>query len=161
MAKMTKEQAIAEIARRKAAGTWVGKPAPESGAASALFSGVADTATLGFADEVAGAAGALGGAFSGVDGAPGMAENYRTARDEARADFAKKQKEHPYLVSGGQGVGLALTAPLAAGKTALEIAGRGGILAVTNAAGQSEAENPAEMTKEMLEAGAGGVGRCR
>ena len=157
MAKMTKEQAIAEIARRKAAGTWVGKPAPESGAASALFSGVADTATLGFADEVAGAAGALGGAFSGVDGAPGMAENYRTARDEARADFAKKQKEHPYLVSGGQGVGLALTAPLAAGKTALEIAGRGGILAVTNAAGQSEAENPAEMTKEMLEAGAGGV----
>jgi len=154
---MTKEQAIAEIARRKAAGTWKGKPAPESSDAAALFSGVADTATLGFADEVAGAAGALGGAFSGVDGAPGMAENYKTARDEARADFAKKKKEHPYLVGGGQGVGLALTAPLAAGKTALEIAGRGGILAATNAAGQSEAENPAEMTKEMLSSAAGGV----
>jgi len=157
VAKMTKEQAIAEIARRKAAGTWKGKPAPESSGAAALFSGVADTATPGFADEIAGAAGALGGAFSGVDGAPGMAENYKTARDEARADFAKKQKEHPYLVGGGQGVGLALTAPLAAGKTALEVAGRGGILAATNAAGQSEAENPAEMTKEMLEAGVLGV----
>lgn len=96
-------------------------PAPASpegydlkGAADAVMRGVAQGATMDFADE---AAGALGGAYDwaagklGARGGISLSDAYHTRRDAARRGDAKAQADHP-VVYGASQLGGALAASI-------------------------------------------------
>lgn len=91
---------------------------PEVSALQGFGTGLQEGATFGFADELAGAAGALGG-LSGGDVRP-MSEIYQEARDEARAENARIREGAPVSsfvgnIAGGA-IPTALVAPAAIGK---------------------------------------------
>lgn len=77
---------------------WEDVPAT-SGLESALRGG-AQGLSLGFADELAGVAGAVGGALTGEEG--DFADRYRQERDESRAAYRAAEEANPSLFRAGE-----------------------------------------------------------
>lgn len=124
-------------------------PPGQSSTGDALLRGAAQGSTLGFADEMTGAAGGLYDYIQGKLGNRGdisLSDAYHTRRDSARKADAKAEAEHPYATLAGQalgGIGTAVVPGLSAlnvGKGAglVEAAAKGAALGGIVGAGNAK-----------------------
>lgn len=119
---------------------------------SPLLKGAQIGSTLGFSDELAGAAGALGGKVGG-DVRP-VEDIYREARDEERARIAQARTESPRTVMAGELLGGAATLPFTG---APSIANTTGIAALGGLGTSSADLTKGELEQAALEAGTSGA----
>jgi hypothetical protein len=108
--------------------------APTPSVTASALGGAQTGFTLGFADEIAGAAGALGYATE-AGTLEGMAENYRQARDEERARQKELESANPKAYLSGALVGSLPTAVVGGSLPAL--AGVGAVTGLGSAEGSA------------------------
>ncbi len=145
----TREEKIAEIGRqRKIAEIRAMSAPPKPVGPSEVVSGLAGAAqgaTLGFADEIGGAAGALGGLYTGMDPRKLM-DAYSQTRDKLRGGISEAQEANPksYLAGNVAGGFASQAVPglgIAKGTGALMSAGKAATQGALMGAGES-LENP-------------------
>jgi len=130
---------------------------PKVSQGESLARGIAQGASLGFADEVSGAVEAL---WNKANGDPTQfGKLYETYRDQSRENFKKAEDENPktYLAGElGAGIGTAFIPGVAAAKGAsiANIAGRAAGIGATAGAGYSKADNVADLAKDTAVGGA-------
>lgn len=129
------------------------KPAsmPETSKSESAMRGAAQGGTLGFADEISGAAEALWEKAKGDPRAFG--EMYKQYRDESRANFeaAKKANPNTYLageVGGGIATAFVPGLNLAKGASVAKIAGQSALLGGIGGAGYSTENNTAGVLQD-------------
>lgn len=139
---------------------------PKPSTSDAIARGITQGATLGWGDEIGGAAGALVDTVSkGQLLEHGeLARAYRRNRDEIRSNNADAKAEHPYAYGGGEiGGGIASAfipgTALAKGAGIAKVAAQGALLGGAAAAGESDADNAKQVLKDAGEGAlVGGVG---
>lgn len=132
------------------------RPTGEGSFATGLKQG----ATLSFADELAGLAGAAGATLGGDAPLGEFGDYYRQARDEERARLDESRQAEPFKTGVGQVAG-GLLLPIGAaggGKTALQVAGRGAAVggATGTITGVGEAESARDIPFEVAKGAAMG-----
>jgi hypothetical protein len=132
--------------------------------AQSALGGVAQGASLGFADELTG----LGSAIGSI-GSPGsFADRYRAARDESRADYKQAREDNPISYGAGELGGSLVTAPLLPGgpfkaggsvaKAAANAAISGGLQGAAQGLGASDADlTQGDFHRAFKDAGVAGV----
>ncbi len=130
-------------------------PAPEVGQLESLGRGALQGATLGFSDEAIGGLEALWDKMSSDEKSKTFSDLYKQHRDESRAANKRAEEANPKSYMGGQ-LGGGLATALVPGLGEMNIA-KMGALGATQAIGDSNADNVADLAKDAAIGGVTGA----